>query len=234
MAKVIPITNGKFRLPDVRDRITIVGSTGSGKTVGALWHLSHASFDVRPYVIVDHKIDENISQIDCPHIGVGEVPTHPGLYVCNPLASEKDAVDNYLMSIWERENIGLYLDEGYMFDPDGPGLIACYTQGRSKRIPIITLSQRPVSISRFAFSEPQFIQCYRLIDARDRKTVRNFAPIPPLYKGEKLPEYWSFYYDVGRDQLNALRPVPNAASSLARIEQRLQALERDKPRRRYI
>jgi hypothetical protein len=138
-----------------------------------------------------------------------------------------------LMGVYERENCGLYLDEGYMFDPDGPGLLACITQGRSKRIPVITLSQRPVGISRFCFTEAQFIQAYALFDKRERQTARNFVPIPEYHKGEPLPEFWSYYFDVKKRQLNALRPVPKASISLGVIERRLQALDR-MPRRRYI
>jgi hypothetical protein len=236
MAKIIPIDGGSFRLPSARDRITVVGPTGSGKTVAGLWHLSHATFDVRPYIIIDHKGDENLQQIDCPQVELGALPRKPGLYYCNPLATQTDAVDNYLMAVWAHENIGLYLDEGYMFDRDGGGLIACYTQGRSKRIPMITCSQRPTGISRFAFSEAQFFQVFPFTDKRETGTARNFAPIPDYYKGELLPEQWSWYFDVKRRKMHAMKPVSSPAQSLARIEARLQAMDEIKtePRRRYI
>lgn len=234
MAKIIPIDGGTIRTPTEKDKITIVGSTGSGKTVGALWHLSHARFDVRPYIIIDHKIGEDdIDTIDCPRIDVGELPKYPGLYICNPRPSQQKDLDDMLMGVYERTNCGLYLDETSMFDPDGDGLTACITQGRSKRIPMIMSTQRPVGISRLCFTEAQFVQVYRLSDKRERNTARNFVPIPELYKGEKLPDFWSFYYDISRDKLNALKPVPKAGVSLLRIEARLQALDAV-PRRRYI
>lgn len=234
MAKIIPVNGASFRLPSARDRITVLGPTGSGKTIAGLWHLSHASFDVRPFIIIDHKGDENLQQIDCPQVELGEIPKHPGLYYCNPLATQLEEVDNYLLDVWAQENIGLYLDEGYMFDRDGQGLIACYTQGRSKKIPMITLTQRPTGISRFAFSEAQFFQVFPFIDKRETAIARNFAPVPEYYKGEPLPEHWSWYYDVKKRASVPLRPVPKPGEILARIEARLQAMQVDAPRRRYI
>jgi hypothetical protein len=209
-----------MRLPGKRDRITIVGRTGGGKTQAALWHLSHSNFDVKPWIIFDYKLEDAINSIEgAEHIDVGYIPKHPGIYVTHPLPSQWREVDNYLMGIWERENIGLYCDEGYMMG-ETAGFLSCLTQGRSKRIPMIILAQRPVDISRFVFSEAQYYQVFSLNDKRDMKTVNNFAPLP--FK-VPLKEFHSFYYDVKKDSLNIVKPVPPEGVTLQRIEDRLKA-----------
>jgi hypothetical protein len=228
MAKIIPIDGG-IRLPGPRDRVTIVGRTGSGKTQAGVWHLSNASFDARPWIIVDPKRDDTVAKIE----GAEEIeltdkklPTHPGIYTVHPLPHQADELDAFFMRVWERENIGLYCDEGYMC-ADGSGFLACLTQGRSKRIPMIILSQRPVSVSRFCFSEASFFQCFHLNDKRDKQTVRNFAPIPET----GMPDFWSWYYDVSKNKMYKLKPVPSADVTLEYIITKLDARP---PRKRYL
>ncbi len=179
-----------------------------------------ANFDKRPWVIFDYKVEEAINSIDrAERIDVGYVPKHPGLYVVNPLPTDTEIVDAYLTAIWDHEKIGLYFDEGYMI-PNDAGLVACLTQGRSKQIPAIMLTQRPVSISRFAFSEANFFQVFSMIDVRDKQTVKGFAPIN---FNVRLPEFSSFYYDVGKDRLNIMLPVPPQDITLDRIDNKLSS-----------
>jgi hypothetical protein len=220
---VIPIRGTKLRLPGPSDRVVNIGRTGSGKTYAGLWHLSNASFDVRPFVIFDPKLDDNLADIDAEQIELGYVPQTPGLYITHPLPTEVKELDSYLMKLWERENVGVYLDEAFMCG-DGPGFVACLTQGRSKKIPMIMNTQRPVEVSRFVFSEASFFQTFGLTDKRDKQTVKMFAPIPELHNGERMPEFWSHYYDVSKDKLYVLKPVPKAGESIERINDRLEQM----------
>jgi hypothetical protein len=228
MAKIIPIDGEKIRLPGPRDRITIIGPTGSGKTHAALWHLSNASFDRRPFVVIDPKREELVSQIDgAEYIDVGEVPNYPGIYVVNPIPSDAPMLDKMLMDIWNHENIGIWIDEGLMFGT-GDGIDACFTQGRSKQIPMIMLMQRPIWVSRFAVSEATFIQYFGLEDKRDQQTVRGFTKIPVA---DELPRFYSYYYDVPRKKNYLFKPMPKASEILGRINSRLDAM---KPQRKII
>jgi len=225
MSKVIPIEGEKIRLPGPRDRITVIGPTGSGKTHAALWHLSNASFTTRPYIVIDPKREDLISQIyHAEYIGIGEIPKHPGIYVINPVPSEAPLVDKLLTDVWDHENIGLWIDEGLMFGT-GDGIDACFTQGRSKQIPMIMLMQRPVWVSRFAISEATFIQYFGLEDERDQKTVHAFAKIPV---DEHLKRFHSFYYDVPRKKNYLFTPMPSADKILCRINTRLLEVKRRK------
>lgn len=203
-----------MRIPDDSQRVLIVGMTGSGKTLAGLWHLSLRDLESMPWVIFDFKRDPTIAKIPALEISLGELPQEPGLYVVRPLPGQDDDVEKFLWNVWQRGNIGLYIDEGYMLDKNSDALNAIYTQGRSKRIPVITLSQRPVGLSRFAFSEAEFFQTFFLNDERDRKTVQAFQPEKVR---ERLPRFHSYYYDVGGDELSVLTPVPMLPELLKRF-----------------
>ncbi len=215
MANLMP----DMRLPNSKQRLAVIGRTGSGKTQAAVWHLSQQAIESKPWLIIDFKTDELINSIDrANHIELGEVPKKPGVYICHPLPSEMEELEAYLWKIWAKENIGVYIDEGYMME-NNKAFEACLTQGRSKRIPMIVLTQRPVWLSRFVFSESDFFQVFHLNDKRDRKTIEGFLPSDV---SRRLPDYHSHYYDVGRNALHRLAPVPGADTILETFDDRLR------------
>lgn len=204
------------RLPNNSQRLVNVGSTGTGKTVAGLWHLSQRNFspsdpDGMPWIMVDQKGDALIATLGAVEIpyknGRYPLPEKPGLYVVRPLPIEAHelAMEGLLWDVWARENVGLYIDEGYMF-AKSRALNSIYTQGRSKHIPVITNSQRPVWLSRFTFSEADFFQVFRLNDVRDVDSIRTM--LPELPKRYQLKPYHSLYYDVAENQLTTFSPVP--------------------------
>lgn len=224
-------------MPGTTDRLAIVGRTGSGKTQAALWHLSHVDFDRRPWVIIDYKNDDLINSIDRAQlIDYEVVPDKPGIYILKVLPRENDQISDWFRRVWEQEDIGIYVDEGYMVDPRDEWFEACLTQGRSKHIQMIVLSQRPVWLSRFVFSEASFFQVFDLTHAKDMDKVREYIRDDERLQLEKpLADYHSFYYDVGKRRLETFGPVPDADKMLAAIDGRLAQLELvDAPRRRAI
>lgn len=210
------------RLPRFDEHLSIVGSNGSGKTVAGLFQLSKADIDLRPWFLIDYKLDENLSKLAARTINVKarSLPSEPGLYIIHPKPGTDDAdVLRLLWLIWENENAGLYIDEGYMIGRDNKAFNALLTQGRSKRIQIITLSQRPAWMSRFVFSEASFFQVYRLNDKRDNETVQAMCGIDIT---RRLPSYYSHWYDVKADAGAVLSPVPKPAELIATINKRLK------------
>lgn len=215
--------SSKPRLPGASDRIVIVGRTGSGKTQAAVFHLSKQDFDVRPWIIIDYKGDDLIGGIKkAEEIGYETIPDDPGIYILRVLPGEEDELSLWFRKAWEHENLGIYIDEGYMVGQRDKWFNACLTQGRSKRITMIILSQRPLWMSRFAFSEASFIQVFGLTDADDMKVVQRFMKgDSKAGVGAELKKYHSFYYDVGANQVYTLGPVPKGGSLLATINERL-------------
>jgi hypothetical protein len=231
MSNVIPIDGkDKVRLPGPSDRITIVGHTGSGKSQAAMWHLSNANFDTKPWLIVDPKGEEKIWQIEgIEHVKVGEIPKYAGLYTVHPTQYESDELDDYLYNVLLHGNIGCYFDEAFLCGK-GPGFTTLLIQGRSQKCPAITLTQRPVMVSRFAFSESQFFQCFALTDDRDYDTLQGFAKIPKFAENP-LPEFYSYYYDVRWRRAYKMLPVPKIETILDTINEKMESRE---PRRKYL
>lgn len=212
-----------MRLPNDTQRLTVYGQTGSGKTVAGSWHLSLRSYHRRPWLIFDFKGDDIIEQI--PHLEEiapgATIPKHPGVYVTRPVPEQDDEnVESMMWNIWKRENTGVFIDEGYMVGRRNKAFLALLTQGRSKHIPMITLSQRPVWMSRFAISEANFHQVFFLADESDRDVVQRF--IPHELSEKPLPRFHSYYYDVGNDTLTGLKPVPSPAEIFETFEEKLK------------
>lgn len=217
-----------MRLPNDSERLVIVGRTGSGKTRAGMWHLSQRNFN-KPWIIVDYKRDELIAQSPAIEIGLKErLPKKGGgLFVVRPTPTDEDAelMEVLMLNCWHRGNIGLYIDEGFMI-PHAPPFRAfnmIQTQGRSLRVPVIQLSQRPVWLSRFAFSEANFFQLFDLNDIRDRKQVGSFMPSEAQ---QRLPEFHSWFYDVGKNELAVMKPVPSDDEILSGF--------RIKPKKRFF
>lgn len=210
-------------LPRYDKRTAIIGSTGSGKTQLAVWLLSTRDFKSRPWIIFDFKGDdliEDIERFGAQEINVyGPPPKKPGIYIVRPIPERDDkAVQDFLWAIWARGSIGVYIDEGYMLGARNPALNACLTQGRSKHIEMMILSQRPVWMSKFVFSESNFFAVMNLTLEDDRKYVSGYVG------GEKinlLPPYHSFWYNADKQEGHILAPVPPREILLGRFEKAL-------------
>jgi DNA helicase HerA-like ATPase len=208
-----------FRLPNDSNRHAVIGMTGSGKTQAGIWSLSLRSYDKKPWVIVDFKHDDLIARIP----GLEEIdwrkppPKKAGLYVIRPLPDDQESVDDFLWKIWARENTGLFIDEGYMLDRFSKPLKAILTQGRSKKIPVISLTQRPAWISPFLLSESEFLQIFYLHTPVDLKKMREWVPFQDMPKHGSFHSLW---YDVGRNKITTLGAVPDSAQILQRFEDR--------------
>lgn len=209
-----------MRFPEDTHRHAIIGATGSGKTQAAVWHLSHRRFDLMPWIIYNFKGDETIDGIPyTTDIGLDEIPTQPGVYIARPLPDETEEIEAHMMGIWHRGGIGVYVDEGYMIARNNRAFRALLTQGRSKRIPMMVLSQRPVWMDRFVFSESEFFQVFRLQHKKDRAAMGEIIPVD---MATQLPEYHSWWYDVGADSTVIAKPVPNVETIYATFERRLR------------
>lgn len=207
--------------PDDTQRHVIVGTTGSGKTTFGAWCLSMRRYDKMPWLLIDFKHDPLIEKIPrLEEIGVRDrIPSQPGLYVVRPLPGEIDDGDvtELLFRVWEKERTGLFFDEGYMIPRLDKGLRTVLTQGRSKQIPIISLSQRPAFISPFLLSESEFKTVFYLDHPADIDRMNEWMP---YCDPSTLPDHYSYWYGRKGRQFATLAPCPNEAEILNRFDAR--------------
>jgi hypothetical protein len=200
-----------FRFPGGDSRTTVIGATGTGKTTCGVWLLAHQRFDRRPWIIIDFKREQIFDAVGIPPIRpislASKPPKRPGLYLVSPRPDEDDALEAFLWRVWERENIGLFVDEASLM-PDRDAFRAVLQQGRSKLIPLISCTQRPVDVKRGLFSEASFFCIYRMQDARDYKTIQGF--VPGDLSQPRPPHHWQ-WYDVARNVSLNMAPVPPPA-----------------------
>lgn len=220
-----------FQFPKTSEHTTIIGRTGSGKTQAGMWLLSHAPFDMMPYVLIDYKGDEVLNSIGAIHHSIyADPPEHPGLYIVHPMPHEEEAMESFLWKIHAKGNTGLYFDEGFMA-ARLKSLEAILMQGRSKKIPCFILSQRPSWMSRYAFSEASHFAVFHLNDRRDRMKVKEFFG---NYSEERLPDYHAQWYNVNHDRHFILPPVPDSGSIRQRFEERLTEMREQKKQKHFI
>lgn len=209
----------EFHLPKDTTRVAVIGRTGSGKTQFATWLLSERSITTMPWIVFNFKGDALIDEIP----GTRElkldssIPTTPGVYIIRPLPDELEEVDAFLWRVWKKENVGLYIDEGYMMT-GLKAFRACLTQGRSKRIPMMILSQRPTWMDKFTWSEADYFAVFNLNILSDKKVVQEYVP---TYEPDRLPEYHCIWYDVAGDATYILKPVPDRGTILRRFRDRI-------------
>lgn len=201
----------------------ILGSTGSGKTGLFLWLMLYQPFHLQPYVVFDYKRDEHISRIDrMRQIGLNELPKYPGLYVIRPMPeTDDDNVLRWLRAAWAKRNIGLGFDEAMMLPQHGGALQAIFVQGRSLKIPVLALSQRPVDLHRTMFSEATHVSVFQLNDGRDHQTVRKYISRFNSDYVEQLPAHHSLWYRRSDKQTFHLSPVADWETLPERINARL-------------
>lgn len=107
------------------------------------------------------------------------------------------------------ENVGVCLDELYTVHSNGQagrGLISLLTRGRELKQTFIGATQRPKWISRFCYSEADYVSTMQLNLREDLKTLRDNTGSD--YFLEKLGERRWFWYNVAKDDMKKYGPVP--------------------------
>lgn len=221
-------------LPDDTQSLFVIGKNGTGKSRAAVWHLSTNDLANTQWIVINHKREEFINGIpgaQFMNLDQFPEPDKKGVFIYQPRPETDDEVVTQLIwKVYHRGNMGVYVDEGYMINPRDPAMTALYTQGRSKRIPLITLSQRPSRCSRFAISEATFYQIFFIVDKRDRKTLEEFVPIDfddIMGRPRKLKDYHSIYYDNRDDDPIIMLPVPSDDDIYATFAEKLLIPEQD-------
>ncbi len=198
-----------LRLPNGEHRTVVMGATGTGKTTFGAWLLSKQDFAKRPWVALDFKDEELWDIVGDPPmrpLKLNQMPSKRGLYRLHVRPGQEDELEAWLWKVWRKENIGLFCDEVSLI-PQKDAFKAILRQGRSKRIPVISCTQRPVDCDREVFTESTFKAVFRLDDVRDYKTIQGFTRGAPIDR--PLPERHCYWYDGSRSTTHVLPPVPH-------------------------
>jgi hypothetical protein len=132
--------------------------------------------------------------------------------IINPRASESDPETLDLLIQWLHESfidLGIYVDELYSVHTGGragPGLIGVLTRGRELNQTFLGATQRPAFLSKFLFSEADFICGMSLNVEEDRKRMYDFTGHREFMVKLKARDW--LWYDVGADELQAWGPIP--------------------------
>lgn len=208
-----------INLPRKDSRTTVVGSTGSGKTVFATWLLYSRDLGHRVWIIIDFKGDDLLNSLGATPLTLnGKLPKEPGLYIIKPLPGDEALVSAFFRKVYERENVGVLIDETYMVPKLDRWFRACLTQGRSKHIEMIMCTQRPKWLDTFLFTETTFFSVHNLNYLEDRKHLAAYldGDIPG-----RLVNHNSLWYDVVGQRLDRLSPVPAPDVLEAAFQKRL-------------
>lgn len=197
-----------FRLPGGADRTVVIGMTGTGKTIFGAWLLSKQRFDERPWVCLDFKDEILWDQVGDPPmrpLTLSQLPKKNGLYRLDVRPGDDEALEEWFWKVWNKGNIGIFCDEVSLV-PTREAFKAVLRQGRSKRIPVIACTQRPVDCDREVFSEANYVSVFRVKDARDYKIIQQFTGNAAIDR--PLPRHWSYWYDAAQNSLLTLKPCP--------------------------
>lgn len=223
------------RGPTDKQRTLVTGRTGSGKSQFSIALLATRNWHQIPWVIIDYKGEDLLTDIieAVPNGTVKLIkptdnpPKRPGLYYMRPLVEDDDdAMKEFLKKIHRQGKVGIYIDEGYAL-PNSSAWTNILVQGRTLRIPLIYLYQRPVHMSRFAVSQSDFRAVFDQDDDRDADVMKNYIKPVKLPNGgeitvrDRLPPYHCLWYDVGQGQSHLLTPAPSREAIIDHFVKRL-------------
>jgi hypothetical protein len=206
-------------LPSINpgQRAILSGRTGSGKSTLAAWLLSRSP---QHWVIFNPKhtaayrnLDDSIvfKKFDARAI-LARIKKQK-FVVLNFRGAEAspEFMDAVLEWLHEHvKDVGVCCDELYTMHSSagraGDGLIAWLTRGRELRQSFLGLTQRPAWISRFLFSEADFIGAMDLVLEDDRK--RMVSETGADHFMDRLHNHRWLWYTVADDDIALYAPVP--------------------------
>jgi hypothetical protein len=197
-------------------RAVVAGRTGSGKSTLGCWLLNRSQ---QHWVILNPKWTKAYSALPDANILRGfnlgkmekSIDKHRFTIInFNGSESNPDFLDAVTSHLHERyENIGLCADELYSMHKAGQcgaGLTGWLTRGRELKQTFLGMTQRPAWVSKFIFSEADFISSMDLSLADDRKRMYEFTG-DNNFQDRLDPHRW-LWYDVGKDKIAKFGPVP--------------------------
>lgn len=209
-----------LNLPRDDQHIAIAGRTGSGKTVGAINMLSFRDMKNMAWVIVDHKRDDHIARLPAEKLNPNSViMPSSGLHVIHAGIAKEDRqdIEDFLFRAFNKGRVGIYVDEGHLLG-NSEAIRNILVAGRSKKVPLMWISQRAQTIDPFIWSQSSY---YRVFDLQSSLDVKRFNENFPI-KWRKPEPYHSWYYDVSQGKTFMLAPAEPLETSLERLDSKLR------------
>ena len=198
------------------ERASIAGRTGSGKSTLARWLLLRSPGH---WVILNpkhtkayDKLPDSVTLKGIDYKKLEKAIREKRFVIINPTTSQAtaDYMDAFVQYMHESyTHIGLVVDEAYSLHKNGQagnGLISWLTRGRELKQSYLGLTQRPAWVSKFLFSESDFIGGMTLALEEDRK--RMYELTGRYEMRDKLPPREWFWYTLETDTLRKFNPVP--------------------------
>lgn len=207
------------------DMILIVGKTGSGKSVEALERVKqfHARNPHTGIVIINpkpvHNAWDNLIAPETRDIPVWKA----GRFINWKVRPWQDKeLNTFLWSIYnEGEPCLVVFDEGQDIKSHKfPSATALWRQGREMQISLLTCTQRPVDMSRYAISQAKQMSIYNIIGEDDLKALDSYMEVPLLSfiapsklvrgqvnEGKRLKKYNHLLYDVEAGKATIEPPI---------------------------
>jgi len=195
----------------------LAGRTGSGKSTLATWLMQRSAGH---WVIINPKWTKAFDRLEDSKKIVSIRKTKDisksifenRYTIINPKADESTHEQLDLLIQWLHESfvdVGIYVDELYYVHTGGragPGLIGVLTRGRELNQTFLGATQRPAFLSKFLFSEADYICGMSLNMEADRKRMVEYTG-RKAYETKLKARDW-LWYDVSADTLQAWGPVP--------------------------
>lgn len=201
------------------ERFFVAGQNGSGKSV-----LASAVANAWPRVLVYDPKDDPEAELPNMAICYGvraALRALPGRVLYRPTAAEMRSVgvyfDELVEVVYQRGAHGIVIHElGDLGATDrelGPYLSAATRQGRSRRIPIVGVTQRPVWVARLFKTEAVHFAAFHLVDVDDRRDMARL--MGPGVLDHPVARDFSFWYRAPDLRLRHIAPLPRSAARLA-------------------
>lgn len=204
------------------ERAIVAGRTGSGKSTLATYLLRRSRQHwaiFNPKLTAAYKRLPNANVITSFKASKVEKSLQDFQYTLlnfNSREADPEFMDEIIEWLHENyKNIGLCADELYTLHVNGrpgPGLVAWQTRGRELQQSFLGLTQRPAWVSKFVFSEADYIAGMDLTLPEDRKRMRDNTGFEG-FLNRLEPHYWR-WYNVAADTDTLWQPVPLPSNSI--------------------
>lgn len=200
---------------------TLCGQNGTGKTTLARYEVDGANF----VLLLDTKDDTDGSEggtywpgyetvrswsalkewnknekLIAEHPRIRYIPSARVQYELLQYRDEENDIAKVFRWVFERRNTFLYVDEVFQVTSGAwlpQGYHACLTQGRKRKISVLSATQRPATIPPVIFTESRHLWCFYLQRAADRETMEDYMGVD-RFLIKDLPDFYFYYRGKGR------------------------------------